>query len=46
MIEAEAIEAIGAGRYERSDMRVAERNGHRSRLLATHPGDVGLKVPK
>ena len=36
LIEAEATEAIGAGRYERSDARVNERNGHRPRLLATH----------
>ena len=46
LIEAEATEAIGAGRYERSDMRVTERNGHRSRLLATQAGDVELKIPK
>ena len=32
LIEAEATEAIGAGRYERSDARVNERNGHRPRL--------------
>ena len=46
LIEAEATEAIGAGRYERSDVRVTERNGHRSRLLATQAGDVELKIPK
>ncbi len=46
LIEAEAAEAIGAGRYERSEMRVTERNGHRSRLLATQAGDVELKIPK
>lgn len=46
LIEAEATEAIGASRYERSDMRVTERNGHRSRLLATQAGDVELKIPK
>ncbi len=46
LIEAEATEAIGAGRYERSEMRVTERNGHRSRLLATQAGDVELKIPK
>ena len=43
LIEAEAI---GAGRYERSDARSAERNGHRPRLLATQAGDVELKIPK
>ena len=35
LIEVEAAEAIGAGRYERSDARAAERDGHRPRLLAT-----------
>ena len=39
-------EAIGAGRYERSDARVAERNGHRPRLLANQAGDAELKIPK
>ena len=43
LIEAEATEAIGAGRYERSDTRVNERNGHRPRLLATQAGDVELR---
>jgi transposase-like protein len=30
LIEVEAAERIGAGRYERSGERVTERNGHRS----------------
>ena len=38
LIEAEAAEVIGAGRHERSDTRVPERNGHRPRLLATQAG--------
>ncbi len=46
LIEAEATEAIGAGRYERSEARITERNGHRPRLLATRAGDVELKIPK
>ena len=46
LIEAEATEAVGAGRYERSESRVTERNGHRPRLLATQAGDVELKIPK
>ena len=46
LIEAEATEAIGAGRYERTDERVTARNGHRPRLLATRAGDVELKIPK
>ena len=46
LIEAEATEAVGAGRYERSDARVNERNGHRPRLLATQAGAVELRIPK
>ena len=46
LIEAEATEAIGAGRYERTEARVTARNGHRPRLLATRAGDVELKIPK
>ena len=34
LIEAEAAEVIGAGRYERSDTRIAERNGHRGLKVA------------
>ena len=45
LIEAEATEAVGAGRYERSEARVNERNGHRPRLLATQAGDVELRIP-
>ena len=32
LIEVEAAAAIGAGRYERTDGRVTERNGHRPRV--------------
>jgi transposase-like protein len=45
-IEIEAAEVIGAGRYERSDERTTERNGHRPRLLATQAGDIELGIPK
>ena len=38
LIELEVAEHIGASRYERSDTRLNERNGHRSRLLATQAG--------
>ena len=44
LIEAEATDVIGAARYERSEGRVTERNGHRCRLLATRAGDVELKT--
>jgi putative transposase len=46
LIEAEATQHIGAGRYERTDTRTAHRNGTRSRLLSTKAGDVELKIPK
>jgi putative transposase len=46
LIETEASEVIGARRYERTEARQTERNGHRSRLLATQAGDVELKIPK
>ena len=46
LIEAEATERIGAGRYERTDTRTTERNGARDRLLATKGGDVELRIPK
>jgi transposase-like protein len=46
LIETEATERIGAGRYERTDTRVTDRNGYRPRLLATQAGDVELTIPK
>jgi putative transposase len=46
LIEVEAAEQIGAGRYERSESRVTERNGSRPRLVATQGGDVELGLPK
>jgi putative transposase len=46
LIEAEAAQQIGAGRYERSASRTTHRNGTRARLLSTKAGDVELKIPK
>ncbi len=46
LIEDEASETIGAGRYERTEERTTHRNGSRSRLLSTKAGDVELYVPK
>jgi hypothetical protein len=46
LIEVEATEQIGAGRYERTDARVTERNGARPRLLTTQAGDIELSIPK
>jgi putative transposase len=46
LIEAEATALIGAAPYERSEDRVAQRNGHRPRLLTTPAGDLELSIPK
>lgn len=46
LIEVEAAEVIGAGRYERRENRATERNGHRPRVLSTKAGDLSLKIPK
>jgi putative transposase len=46
LIETEAAGVIGARRYERSETRQNERNGHRPRLLSTKAGDVELHIPK
>ncbi len=46
LIELEAAQTIGAGRYERSDERTTHRNGSRGRLLSTKAGDVELRIPK
>ena len=46
LIEEQATDVIGAGRYQRSEERATERNGHRHRLLSTKAGDLNLKIPK
>ena len=46
LIETEAAQAIGAGRYERTDTRATERNGSRPKLLTTKGGDVTVAIPK
>ena len=46
LIEAEATAFIGAARHERTDTRIAQRNGHRPRVLSTPAGDVELGIPK
>ena len=46
LIEAEATAAIGAGRYERTEGRVTERNGHRPRVLSTKAGDLAVGDPE
>ena len=37
---------VGAGRYERSDIRTTQRNGYRERDLETRLGTLELKIPK
>ncbi len=46
LIELEADQVIGAGRYERATTRTTHRNGSRARLLSTKAGDVSLAIPK
>lgn len=46
LVDAEATEHIGAGRFERSESRTAQRNGVRERLVSTKAGDISVKIPK
>jgi putative transposase len=46
LIEAELTAVIGAAPHERTVDRLAQRNGHRPRLLATTAGDLELRIPK
>jgi transposase-like protein len=46
LIELEAGQQIGAGRYERNPERATYRNGHRTRLWETRVGEVPLRIPK
>ena len=46
LIEAELTAVIGAAPHERSEARLAQRNGHRPRVLATTAGDLELRIPK
>ena len=46
LIELEASEQIGAGRYERRAERVTHRNGYRPRPWETRVGQIPLRIPK
>ena len=46
LIEAELTAVIGAAPGERTPERVAQRNGHRSKLLSTPAGDIEVGIPK
>ena len=46
LIDAEVASVIGAGKYERTEMRTTQRNGTRPRTLTTTAGDLDLRIPK
>ena len=46
LIEAELTAVIGAAPHERSDARLAQRNGHRPKTITTTAGDLELRIPK
>ena len=46
LLDEEADEMVGAGRYERTAAREAYRSGHHKRKLVTTSGEVVLDVPK
>ncbi len=46
LVDAEANSVIGAQRYERTDTRTTQRNGTRSKTVATTSGDVQVAIPK
>jgi putative transposase len=46
LIDAELTAVIGAGPWERSEMRLAHRNGSRPRVLTSTAGDLELQIPK
>jgi len=46
LIDAEATAVIGAGPWQRTGERTAQRNGSRPRILSTTAGDLDLRIPK
>ncbi|NHN23217.1 transposase, partial [Bacillus amyloliquefaciens] len=46
LIDAEATEVLGAGRYERTAERTNYRNGNRPKTVATTSGDIEVQIPK
>ena len=46
LIEAELSSVIGAFPHQRTEARLAQRNGHRPRTLTTTAGDLELRIPK
>jgi putative transposase len=46
LIEAELTAVIGAAPNERTEARLALRNGHRPKTVSTVAGDLELRIPK
>ena len=46
LIDAEATEVLGAGRYERTEARTTYRNGTRPKTVATTSGRCGSADPE
>lgn len=46
LMEADVSAQIGAEKYERSEDRLTQRNGYRSRTWETRAGALALKIPK
>lgn len=46
LIDAEATALIGVEPHERSDARVTQRNGSRSKTITTAAGDLDLSITK
>jgi len=46
LIEAELASVIGAQPHERTESRLAQRNGHRPKTITTVAGDLELRIPK
>ena len=46
LIEAELASVIGAQPHERTKSRLAQRNGHRPKMMTTVAGDLELWIPK
>jgi transposase-like protein len=46
VLEAELTQALGIGRYQRSEERRGYRNGHETRRITTELGPQTLEVPR
>jgi putative transposase len=46
LVDAEATSVIGAAPHERSEDRVAHRNGSRAKTVSTSAGDLSVRIPK